>query len=709
MVHTGVDVMSARELTKGQNVPLDREINGLRLSVRWTSPAEAIDVDVVALLLGADRRVRSDADMIFYNQPSTADGSVVHAGKVLGDSRGHDDVIVDIAQLGDDIASVSVVASTDGAPFSEIADLELCVLTETGELAVNYRVGGLTTERALVLGDLYRRDGGWKFRAVGQGWDGGLAGLATDYGVSIAADEPDSLRDQQDFDLAEAKNGDPASEEETGLGVISCAPADMDHQESPQQPSPVTIDGHAGSKQAARVKVAAVKTASVPVMKLADDAAWQQSRLFSISGIGGVDEQEKRATSALLWAMSAVRPLGRAMTARATAPAGVVETFLEVGFPLGEQRVIPDGVIRIARAGRVWTALVEVKTGDAVLHREQLENYLRLAKRRKFDVVITISNQVSTDPGLHPVEVASGLVSSVAMVHVSWSEVMHEIRMLLAHHPFTDPLQMWILAELLKYLEHPRSGTMPFHDMGVTWVPVREAVTVGTLSSTDRKTEPVILAWHRLVRQLGLGLTAKLGVPVKQSLPRRLMGDLALRNHEASQLLADTGCLTATFKVPDAAGLITVVADLRTTQIRTSIDVPAPQEGALAKRVSWLTRQLKDAPDTVLVEAQFAPRPEKTCERLGDIRDRPTALIPGKEWEPTTFHVTQVQPMGTKRSGAKGSFVSTVTVAVDRFYADVVEALRPWTPPAPQLPAPATSTAPMPEPAAALLQEPATA
>ena len=58
------------------------------------------------------------------------------------------------------------------------------------------------------------------------------------------------------------------------------------------------------------------------------------------------------------------------MTARATAPAGAVETFLEVGFPLGDQRVIPDGVIRIARGGRVWTALVEVKTGDAILHRQ---------------------------------------------------------------------------------------------------------------------------------------------------------------------------------------------------------------------------------------------------------------------------------------------------------------------------------------------------
>jgi hypothetical protein len=365
----------------------------------------------------------------------------------------------------------------------------------------------------------------------------------------------------------------------------------------------------------------------------------------------------------------------------------VVETFLEVGFPLGEQRVIPDGVIRIARGGRVWTALVEVKTGDGVLHREQLVNYLRLARHRKYDVVLTISNEVSTDPGIHPVVVPAGLLEKVTLVHLSWSEVMHEIRMLLSHHPFTDPLPMWILAELLKYLEHPRSGAMAFHDMGVTWVPVREAVAAGTLRSGDRKTEPVVLAWHRLVRQLGLGLTARLGVPVKQSLPRRLMSDPDLRNEEAAHRLADTGVLTATFKVPDAAGPITVSADLRTTQIRTSLHVQAPKEGSLPRRVSWLAKQLKAAPDSLLVEAHFDQRPETTCERLGDIRQHPGTLIPGREWEPASFTISQVQPMGTKRSGARGSFVSSVTNALDTFYAEVVETIRPWTPPAPQLPA----------------------
>src|ERR1700712_6021651 len=129
MIHLegGFLVTQSRELAKGQNVPLDPEVKSLRMSVRWTARAEAINVDLVALIVGADRRVRSDADMIFYNQPSTADGSVVHAGKVLGEGRGTDNVSVDIGLLGEDVMGLTVAASTDGASFGEITDLEWCV------------------------------------------------------------------------------------------------------------------------------------------------------------------------------------------------------------------------------------------------------------------------------------------------------------------------------------------------------------------------------------------------------------------------------------------------------------------------------------------------------------------------------------------------------------------------------------------------------
>ncbi len=674
--------MGEQVLVKGQNVALTPGAGGLRLSIRWTVSGNPVDVDLVALLLGADRRVRSDADMVFYNQTATADGSVVHAGRVVADRGGSDDVLVDLSAVAEDVHGLTVAASTDGAQLSELDELEWLVADEKAEPIARFPVTGLSSERALVLGEVYRRDGRWRLRAVGQGWEGGLAGLATDYGVTVdSADHPvDSDVDALDSTTAVASEGEPVESAPGNSGV-----AGPDRDESATS-KPDATERPAAPRRPRKVRVATEQPVSVPTFRLAEDASWPASRLFSISGIGGADEQEKRATSALLWTMAAVRPLGRALTARAAAPVGAVETFLEVGFSLGEQRVIPDGVIRIARGQRIWTALVEVKTGDGLLGREQIETYLRLARCRKYDAVLTISNQVSTDPDVHPVELPARASNSVVLLHISWSEIMHEIKMLIAHHRFADPMPLWILSELDRYLEHPRSGAMPFNDMGPAWVSVRESVAAGTLRPGDKKAASIVVAWQKLTRQLCLGLTARLGVTVKQVLPRRSQSDPGARLDEDVHRLGDHGVLAVTLKVPETAGPIGVSADLRTSRVVVTLEVVAPQENSLSRRVSWLTRQLRDAPDDLLIEARFAPRAETTCERLADVRTRPQLLLPGKDWEPSSFVVSRTQPMGTKRSGARGSFVNSINEAVDVFYTEVVERVRPWTPPAPALP-----------------------
>src|SRR4051812_29350667 len=105
------------------------------------------------------------------------------------------------------------------------------------------------------------------------------------------------------------------------------------------------------------------------------EESWHQARLIPTSGINGADEQERRATSALLAVMSAVREFGRAMTQPFGAPAGVLETYVEVPFVWAEKKCFPDGLIRVTRGQRSWTALVEVKTGTNDLATEQLETY----------------------------------------------------------------------------------------------------------------------------------------------------------------------------------------------------------------------------------------------------------------------------------------------------------------------------------------------
>ncbi len=121
--------------------------------------------------------------------------------------------------------------------------------------------------------------------------------------------------------------------------------------------------------------------------------------------------------------MSAVKEYGRVLTHRYGAPAGYLETYIEVPFMLGEKCVYPDGLIRVSRGSKTWTALVEVKTGNSSLVSEQLENYVDVAREQGFDAFITISNEIPAIAGTHPTAADRRKLKRVALHHLSWTHV----------------------------------------------------------------------------------------------------------------------------------------------------------------------------------------------------------------------------------------------------------------------------------------------
>jgi hypothetical protein len=368
------------------------------------------------------------------------------------------------------------------------------------------------------------------------------------------------------------------------------------------------------------------------------------------------------------------------LVARFGGPAGVIETYLEVPFTLDDRTSIPDGVIRVARGGRIWTALLEVKTGTSPLRNEQVERYLDLARQQGYDAVITLSNDLTPVGGAHPVTVDGRKLRKVGLHHISWSEVLHEAQMQLAHRGVQDRVQAWLLAELIRYLEHPRSGAAGFDDMGAAWVPVREAVAANTLRATDSKVAAVTASWEKLIRFLCLQLTGQLGVNVAPVVARKLARDPLARSQTAAAELARAGTLSATLRIPGAAGPVGVVADLRMAQIRTSVHVEAPPDGGGMRRINWILRQLTDAPDSLAVEVLFARREQTSCEQLKDARSNPATLLPDAAAEIRAFRLTACTPMGTKRNGLSKAFVPSVNDAVDAFYAQVLQGLRPAPP-----------------------------
>jgi stress response protein SCP2 len=169
-------------MTKGSNIPIGAA--AVRATLHWTGGAGVPDVDASALLLQPDGRVSSDADFIFYNQPAHPSGAVRHAGK-----RGSADTLeVDLNALPAGVERVVLAASADGGTFGQVPGLRLEIADRTSGAPLAVFDMSAAGETAFVSGELYRRGGAWKFRAVAQGYTTGLAGLATDFGISV--DEP---------------------------------------------------------------------------------------------------------------------------------------------------------------------------------------------------------------------------------------------------------------------------------------------------------------------------------------------------------------------------------------------------------------------------------------------------------------------------------------------------------------------------------------
>ncbi|MDP3969357.1 MAG: hypothetical protein Q8Q02_13895 [Nocardioides sp.] len=416
------------------------------------------------------------------------------------------------------------------------------------------------------------------------------------------------------------------------------------------------------------------------------EESWHEARLIPTSGINGAEEQERRATSALLAVLSAVKEYGRAFVKPFGAPAGSIACFIEVPFLLGEQRLYPDGLIRVERGSKSWTALVEVKTGPNKLAAEQLENYLDIARNEGFDAVITISNEIPAVSGQHPTTVDKRKLRKVTLHHVSWSKVLADAVLQKEFRGVADPEQAWILGELIRYLEHRKSGALEFEDMGESWVSIREAVAAGTLRRTDKGIAEIAARFDALLRYTSLQLGRKLGTEVVPVLSRKETADPRLRIQALTESLCRSGTLAGTIRIPDTAGHLVVTADLRASQVTCHVDVDAPREGRPTTRVNWLVRQLKKAPGDTRIEA-FAShaRGSSAAELLSTVRETPATLVADASKELRTFRVAASATLGAKRGRGRGAFIDSVLTTVDCFYADVLGSLRAWSAAPPKL------------------------
>ncbi len=423
-----------------------------------------------------------------------------------------------------------------------------------------------------------------------------------------------------------------------------------------------------------------------------EEHQWQRARLIPTSGISGADEQETRATSGLLSILPAVKEFGLGLVKSLGGPGGTIETFIEVPFKLADGRIVrPDGVIRSTRGSKTWTCLVEVKTSTNLLARDQVEAYLDVAKENRFDAVLTISNEIASTAAGHTVEVDKRKTKTVHLHHRSWAEIVSLAVRHRVHTGVSDPDQAWILGELIRYLEHPKSGALDFQDMGGTWVPVRESVAAGTLRPTDQGIADVVARWDQLLRFAALRLERDLGTGVQQSLSRKEQADPTLRTQTLRADLVQRGVLSGAIRIPSTVGDLEIEADLRTGRITISVDVTAPADGRAATRVNWLTRQLQEAPDSIRLDSYAHLARASMSELLKSVRADPGLLFADPKADIRRFQVSAVSQMGSKRGVGRGTFIDSVLSAIDGFYGSILQVIRPWVPKPPQLPKPGSA------------------
>ncbi len=191
----------AISLSKGGRVSLSKEapgLNNIKVGLGWdanaTDTGAEFDLDASVFMLDSTGKVISDAHFIFYNNATSPDGAVVHQGdNRTGEGDGDDEVVeIDLSKVAPEVDKIVFTVTIDEAVarnqnFGQVSNALIRIVNKIGEVEITkYELDeDYSSETAINFGELYRKDAGWNFKAVGAGFNDGLAGFCKSYGVSV--------------------------------------------------------------------------------------------------------------------------------------------------------------------------------------------------------------------------------------------------------------------------------------------------------------------------------------------------------------------------------------------------------------------------------------------------------------------------------------------------------------------------------------------
>jgi len=402
--------------------------------------------------------------------------------------------------------------------------------------------------------------------------------------------------------------------------------------------------------------------------------------------------KEGRAISILLFNLGAIYELGKSLLGTIDISIGKnakLSAYTEITFKQPKECADqPDGLIIVRTGRRTWSALIEAKIGKNRIDPAQIEKYLKLARQNDIDAVISVSNEFAVVPEHPPYSISGRLTQSVNLFHWSWKNILTHSKILIDNEDVEDKDQELILREFIRFLKHQSTGIMGIDDMGSRWTPlIGKLVSGAHLSKSDGDVEEVAARWVQESKDLELIISRRTSTHISIKRNREQKKDSRLFQIATCEKLAGEGVLYTEYRIPDAAGNLSLQVNLRRRTLYVWMGVKAPEDKKYSKScVTWLLRQLKGcSEDNLFVEANWPGNRANTQKPYSEVLDDPSVLkLEDSRILPKSFRIMQICNETRKFRGTK-TFVSLLERTVPDFYENVGQKLMSWQAPAPKI------------------------
>jgi len=371
---------------------------------------------------------------------------------------------------------------------------------------------------------------------------------------------------------------------------------------------------------------------------------------------------------------------------------GQIYVFTEIIFPeFSDLRV--DGLLLIVKNGIIRDAAIfEMKNGANEINKEQIENYLKIAKVYDIPRLITVSNQFVSDPTQFPVNIK--LYKNLGLYHFSWTYLLTLAHILLSDNDtnIADEDQIEIMREVVNYLEYEKSGVYGFNQMKKGWSSIVEKVNSGaSLKQNDPDLEDTVISWQQEEKDMALILSRNLGVFVNSG-EAKYRGNLKTRLNDDKKKIINNKFLTSILRIKGAVSDVKVKALFEKRIVEMSVSLKAPQDKTTRGQLGWIKHQIKNCnkknekifqkiKNEILIEIII--KNSNKSERIG-LTNIDNIYTEIKNREIKEFKILFVKDYG-KKFASRSKFVEIIEEMVVNFYSGIVQFLYKWEKSAPKM------------------------